>query len=76
MTYTFIILSISYLLMYYFLGRFWSASLERVIIEDIDPLGYSSKLERNIHIYLWPLSLGIFLYRFFLVMFSGGSNDS
>ena len=75
MTYNILVLSTSYILMYYFLGRFWSASLERVIIEDIDPLGYSSKLERKIHIYLWPLSLGIFLYRFFIVMFTNG-NDS
>jgi len=75
MTYTFIILSISYVLMYYFLGRFWSASLEKVIIEDIDPKGYGSRLERNIHIYLWPLSLGIFVYRYFLVMFTGGNDN-
>lgn len=75
MTYTFIILSISYLLMYYFLGRFWSDSLEKVIIEDVDSKGYRSRLERNIHIYLWPLSLGIFVYRFFTVMFTGGNDN-
>ena len=76
MTFSFIILLVTYVLMYYFLGRFWSDSLEKVIIEDISPLGYNSNLERNIHTYLWPLSLGIFVYRFFIVMFSGNNNDS
>ena len=72
---TFIILLITYILMYYFLGRYWSDSLEKIVKEDISPLGYESKLERNIHIYLWPLSLGIFVYRFFVVMFFE-DNDS
>jgi len=75
MTVPFIVLLITYVLMYYFLGRFWADSLEKVIIQDIDPSGYSSNLERNIHIYLWPLSLGIFVYRFFAVMFTGGGDS-
>jgi len=60
--------AILYCLIYYFTGKFWSNTLERIIIEDIDIRGFLTTFEKRLHIFLWPISLGIFLRRYFQIL--------
>lgn len=66
---------IIYFLIFILAGTTWSRVLEDIIITELKANGYESSLERGLHIFLWPVSLGIFLYRYFQVLLFGESDD-
>ena len=64
-----------YFLIFILAGVTWSRVLEDIIIIELKANGYESSFERNLHIFLWPVSLGIFLFRYFQVLLSGKADD-
>lgn len=64
-----------YFLIFILAGVTWSRVLEDIIITELEANGYESSFERGLHVFLWPISLGIFLYRYFQVLLSGKADD-
>lgn len=64
-----------YLLIFILTGVTWSRVLESIIITELNINGYESSFERGLHVFLWPVSLGVFLYRYFQVLLSGKADD-
>ena len=64
-----------YFLIFILAGVTWSRVLEDIIITELEANGYESPFERGLHVFLWPISLGIFLYRYFQVLLSGKADD-
>ena len=64
-----------YFLIFILAGITWSRVLESVIITELNINGFETSFERGLHVFLWPISLGIFLYRYFQVLLSGKADD-
>jgi len=64
-----------YFVIFILAGVTWSRVLEDIIVTEVKANGYESSFERGLHVFLWPASLGIFLFRYFQVLLSGRSDD-
>jgi len=64
-----------YFVIFILAGIIWSRVLESIIITELNVDGFETSFERGLHVFLWPISLGIFLYRYFQVLLSGKKND-
>lgn len=62
---------IIYFLIYLLAGITWSRVLEDVIRSELKINGYESSFEANLHVFLWPISLSIFLFRYIQVIITG-----
>ena len=62
---------IIYSLVYVLAGITWSRVLEDVIKSEVNINGYESSLEANLHVFLWPISLSIFIFRYIQVFITG-----
>lgn len=52
----------------------WSRVLNGIIVNEVRIEGMS-KLEKVLHNILWPLSAGIFIIRFFQVLFTDNGEE-
>ena len=62
-----------YTLIYFLCGKTWSNVLEEIIRSELKTNGYDSSFEANLHIFLWPISLGIFVTRYIITLFTTSS---
>jgi len=64
-----------YFVIFILAGITWSRVLEDIIIKEININGYESSFERRLHIFLWPASLSIFLFKYFQVLLTRKTDD-